>query len=635
MSIAPLLRSLLNKADKASPFLRFGAGAGAGALANNAYINQVNPDISAEGRARSNLTSAVLAGAMSRRGALKGLVSDKRISTPVLQHIPLPSKGTILPATLLAARQGFLLPDTAHGHPYGFGDTGFDPARSPIRKTITEFKKPEVTKALAEGAPHPIRSLAAFFTRKNIDQTIDVLKSPGYRESTALNLKKQSLPKIYATLIETLGGVPNVKKDPDGVPFKDSDGKPIYTATASDLGAAVAPHLIGGAGGAFLGYQLADTLGNYTFPDQASKSYEERRRQEDRRGWMKFLGGNLGALGGVGLAAAATPHLNAAAGKLMQPAPAAVKKANYRWLRKAVNFAKNTAADTAIGAGITAGQYGLGVVPITQADTGSNLLQPYMPADPNASDAYKTIANNKDTAQLLTAWNAALLAPSLRRMASGRRGFQPRANMNFAQRMVTPKSTLARASLLSGAAAGGPAFADATRAVPNLVEVLKPVVSDSASDDMMNPVSSAAAGAQEAFQQQVPRLQETLAETLPEIAGKAGVPGFGEAGKKNLNSMLSAATLASGLQLAGGGAGAIAGMTGGNWLADVLLQAGVKNKLFKDRPKLFKLLRTLGGLGGGALGAYAGLKGMDRAAPAIADWYKNKLESTTPSPTQA
>jgi hypothetical protein len=635
MSKSKLLRTLLTRLDEVNPLLRFGAGAGTGALANNAYINQVNPDISAEGRARSNLTSGVLAGAMSRRGALKGLVSDKRIPVPGLKHIPLPSKSTILPATLLAARQGLLLPDTVHGHPYGFGDTGFDPARSPIRKNITEFKKPEVTKALAEAAPHPIKSLAAFFTRQNIDQTVAALKNDAYRESAALHVKNTTLPKIYATMIETMGGVPNVKKNPAGVPFTDKEGKPIYTSTASDLGAAAAPHLIGGAGGAFLGYQLADTLGNYAFPDQASKTYEERRRQEDRRGWMKFLGGNLGAIGGVGLAAAATPHLNAAAGKFMAPAKPVVKAASGKILQKAVNAAKNMFTDTAIGAGITAGQYGLGLVPITQADTGSNLLQPYIPADPNASDAYRTIANNKDTAQLLTGWNAALLAPTLRRMATGRRGFKPRANMNFAQRMLTPKNTLARASLLSGAAAGGPAFADVTRAVPNFVEVLKPVVSDSAKDDMMNPLASAVAGAQEEFTQQSPRLQETLAETLPEIAGKAGVPGFGETGKKNLNSMLSAATLSSGLQLAGGGVGAIAGMTGGNWLSDILLQAGVKNKLFKDRPKLFKMLRTLGGLGGGALGAYAGLKGMDRAAPAIADWYKNKLESTTPPPTQA
>jgi hypothetical protein len=627
MSTSSLLRSLLNKADKASPFLRFGAGAGTGALANNAYLDQVNPDISAEGRARSNLTSAVLAGAMSRRGAFKGLASDKRIPAPVLKHIPLPTKGTAIAGTALAARLGLLMPDKTHGHALGLGDT-FDPANSVIRRGANQLKKPEVVEALSSAAGHPLRSLGESITHNNVDAVVKQLESPGYRKGVGLQIKETALPKIYATLIETLGGKPNIDTD--------QSGKKIYKSTASDVGAAVAPHVIGGAGGAFLGYQLANTLGNYAFPDQASKSYDERRRQENRRGWMKFLGGNLGALGGVGLAAAATPHLNAAAGKFMQPAPEAVKQANkQRTMQKVVDMAKNMFTDTAIGAGLTAGQYGLGVVPITQSPTGSTMLQPYLQPNPDASEPYQTIINNKDTAQLLTGWNATLLAPTVRRMLQGRRGFKPRSSMNFAQRALTPRSNLGRAAVLGGAIAAGPAAADIARVTPNAAKVLMPFVSRESQDDMANPISSAFAGAKEELTNQMPRLQETISETVPEIAGQAGVPGFGEEGKKNLNSMLSAATLSSGLQLAGGGAGAIAGMTGGNWLADMLLQAGVKNKVLKNRPRLFKLLRTLGGLGGGALGAYAGLKGMDRAAPAIADWYKNKLESTTSPPTQA
>jgi hypothetical protein len=624
MSKHTLLRTLIKQLDEVNPLLRFGAGAGTGALANNSYLNQVNPDISAEGRTRSNLTSAVMAGAMSRRGAFKGLASDKRIPAPVLKHIPLPTKSTALAGTALATRLGLIMPDKIHGHPLGFGDT-FDPATSNLRWGVSELKKPEVVDALAEAAKHPFKSLGARITRNNVNGVIKQLENPGYRSGVGMQIKERTLPKIYATLIETLGGTPNTETFPNG--------KKIYKSTASDVGAAVAPHVIGGAGGAFLGYQLADTLGNYAFPDQASKTYEERRRQENRRGWMKFLGGNIGALGGVGLAAAATPHLNAAAGKFMQPV---VKQANkQRMMQKAVDMAKNMFTDTAIGAGLTAGQYGMGLVPITQSPTGSTMFQPYLPADQNAAEPYQTIINNKDTAQMLTGWNATLLAPTVRRMLQGRRGFKPRSSMNFAQRALTPKSNLARAAMLGGAAAVGPAAVDIARVSPNASKVILPLALGEANNDMDNPVGSAAAGAQEELKTQLPKLQETLSETLPEIAGNAGVPGFGEEGKKNLNSMLSAATLSSGLQLAGGGAGAIAGMTGGNWLADVLLQAGVKNKLFKDRPKLFKMLRTLGGLGGGALGAYAGLKGMDRAAPAIADWYKNKLESTTPPPTQA
>lgn len=624
MSTSSLLRSLLNKADQASPFLRFGAGAGTGAIANNAYLDQVNPDISAEGRTRSNLTSAVLAGAMSRRGAFKGLASDKRISAPVLKHIPLPTKGTALAGTALATRLGLIMPDTAHGHSFGFGDT-FDPANSVIRRGANELKKPEVVEALANKARRPAKSLGSHIAHSNVDAVVKQLENPGYRRGVALQVKDTALPKIYATLIETLGGIPNTETDPSG--------KKIYKSTASDVGAAVAPHVIGGAGGAFLGYQLANTLGNYAFPDQASKSYDERRRQEDRRGWMKFLGGNLGALGGVGLAAAATPHLNSFAGKMTTPA---VKQANkQRMMQKAVDIAKNMFTDTAIGAGLTAGQYGLGVVPITKSPTGSTMLQPYLQPNPDASEPYQTVINNKDTAQMLTGWNATFLAPTVRRMLQGRRGFKPRSSMNFAQRALTPSSNLGRAAVLGGAIAAGPSAVDLARVIPNASKVVAPLASPEAMKDMSDPVGSAAAGAKEELTSQMPRLQETISETVPEIAGQAGVPGFGEEGKKNLNSMLSAATLSSGLQLAGGGAGAIAGMTGGNWLADMLLQAGVKNKVLKNRPRLFKLLRTLGGLGGGALGAYAGLKGMDRAAPAIADWYKNKLESTTPPPTQA
>lgn len=590
MSKTQAIRRLLT-----SPLVRFGAGAAPAAMANNAYVDQVNPDISDLGRTRANMIAGIMGGVGAQRGALKRLGAAAKTKGGKV--------GLGLTGASLAARYGFLLPDKEHGHSAGLGDT-FDPGHSPVPEVIQDLQDPAYVEGWKRFLSAPLKNTSKEVALRVYDKVNKDYNTPEAHQRIADDIKRDFVPGAYGHLIKFLGGTPSAKPD------------------ASEFGATLAPHIVGGAGGGYLGNLAGHAVGNYVFADDPNKSYEERRRQENRRDWLGFAGGGLGTLGGFGAARLATPHISTAVAglnskqafthslRLQQKNMRLLGQGLYKAWNGTKEFGKNVAVNAGVGAGITAGQYGMGLVPATEGTT----------------------ADDASQAGRLWLLNTALTAPSYRKLLlRNNRGFNNK-NVKF--------DPLTRGALSGLMTAATPSLANGYRAaapIKEIATVANPLADgrDAFADDV-NPDNfsdNVQAGIEEAKAQRP--VDGDIEKFTSGVGDKLGIPGVGESGQKSLKDLTSAAALSTGLQAVGGGVGGIAGMTGGNWLADTLLQAGVKHKLFKDRPKLFKMLRTLGGLGGGALGAYAGLKGMDRAAPAIADWYKNKLESTTPPPTQA
>lgn len=589
MSKVQALRRFMLRHVDLNPYVRFAAGAGAGATANNAYIDQVNPDITDLGRTRANVIAGVMGGVGMQRGALKRLNAARKTTSGKL--------GLGLTGTGLAARYGLTLPDKEHGHPAGLGDE-MDPGKSKITEFIKNIRDPVWREGLKRRLRQPVETTTTDLATRVYDNVNAAHNTPEGHQRIADDIKRDFVPGAYGHLIKFLGGTPSAKPD------------------VRELGTALAPHIVGGAGGGYLGSLAGHAVGNYVFADDPNKSYEERRRQENRRDWLGFAGSGLGVLGGFGAARLATPHISTAVAGLNTKQAFThtlrLQQKNMRLLGKGLSkawngtkeFGKNVAVNGGVGAGITAGQYGVGMAPELTGDT----------------------AQDAQMAGTLWALNTALAAPGYRKLLRNSRGFNNK-NVKY--------DPLTRGALSGLMTAANPTLANASSAITPLRETLSVMGSDEFGNDV-NPETVADSIQRGVDAAKAKRPVESDVEKFTSgVVNKLGLPGVGEEGQKSLKDLTSAAALSTGLQAAGGGVGAIAGMTGGNWLADALLQAGVKHKLFKDRPKLFKLLRTLGGLGGGALGAYAGLKGMDRAAPAIADWYKNKLESTTPPPTQA
>lgn len=602
---------------------RTGAGAVTGYLANDQYLDQVNPDVSDLGRMRSNLLSGVLSGSLASRGAMRSLARSP--------------KATALGATALGARYGVLMPDNKHA-PLGVGLGDYvDPGKSPIPKVVAAIKDPRTQDKVVEYAKAPIKNTAEAVTSRAYDNVMaETPDRIAQRKAIAKDIKDTALPAVYSSVISSLGGTPTEK--------------PKLT----DVGMSLAPHLAGGAGGGYLGYRLGDSIGNFLFPDNQKDDYEARRRQENRRWWLQFLGGNLGAVGGVAATVGTMPHINKLIGQYVStpntkiaaaPGGRGLMALTRALMGSAGTQTKNLALDTTLAGGLTAAQYASGIVP-----PGS-----YNP-DGTPGPA------NKDLLAPLFATNFMLAHggkpfikyPGLRKMMTGQ-GFTPERSwlqkaMMRPDRVYGPAkgpNALTNGLFAATAATAAPSVANMFAATPSLMKVRDRIidnVDDTVQDLGLTGVdpktgkpSSVANSAMEGARAALDKKPVTsdVAKVITDVAEDAGVPGVGAHGRQQVKDMFSAAGLATLAQGAGLASGGVAGLVGGDWLADKLLSMAVRNKLLKKRPAVHRFIRDLSSLAGAGLGAYGGMKAVNYGAPAAAEYYNNHLAGNTAPPATA
>lgn len=634
---------------------RVGAGGTAGYFANDAYLGHVNPetnarsgvnpDVSDVGRMRSNMLSAVLAGTLASKGVGRRLYQAQPISVARTSGRMLPKIG-LKPAVggaglaagtaALGARYGLIMPEDARS-PIGFGlGDRLDPGHSPIPKLVADVKDPVKRDEFVNTVTKPVEGLTNFSANKAVDELLRKMKDPKERADWAKDMTENYLPPAYSYVIEQLGGK-----------------KPSEKPTIGDVGMALAPHIAGGAGGAYLGSLAGGGLGNFFFKDNPKDDYEERRRQEQRRWWLEFLGGNLGMVGGTMATMNAMPHLNKMIGKATHVTPPTPAAQAAKQAAEKVSFGPMTGAipaklfralsgvrvpaptsfgaavaDTALAGGLTAAQYGAGIVPPGSYDAEGN------PEGPNKSLGLPLFLTNLAATKALGARKVLTGAKSF----SGPNGFR--------------SGPITKGLTLGAAATAAPSVVNMYTALPDAIDATKRI-RDGWNDGNNNDVGgllrgdldSIAGGAQRAlkrvYDKRYNEVEEGATETAKDVMGQAGVPGMPtEEGKKSLKELLSAAALSTAAQGAGLATGGVAGLTAGDWLVDKALTAGVRNKWLKKRPGLHRFLRDMGSVAGGALGAYGGLKAIDyasskfgpKAAPAdpVTEAVKKSFELRTP-----
>jgi hypothetical protein len=591
---------------------RFGAGGTAGYLANDAYLNQVNPEVSDLGRMRSNLFSGVLGGALTSRGAMPALARAAKARDPKL----------LLGGLGVAARYGAILPDMEHS-PIGSGEAhnriglGFgkllDPGHSPLPKVVAHIKDQKKLEETLNTWSRPVEHGAEIATDKAYDKIkADLEKNKG---SAAKWLQTAGLPATYGSLITALGGTPGEKP------------------TLSDVGMAAVPHVAGGAGGAYLGHLLGGGVGNFLFKDNPKAEYEERRRQEQRRWWLQFLGSNLGAVGGVYGAMNAAPHLNKLIGSAMQTKQSEVKEAvgpippqtsgllmrslsnmlrtgTRAGLQRGGQMALGLGKDMALAGGMTAGQYAANIVP------------------PGGYDAQgKPLGPNTDLSYMGSLYGTNLLGARLARGMLSGQAFAGKAN------------PLTRGLTLGAMATAAPSVVNLGTSVPPLFgQVLNPEKINKYTaaldqdtgrfgQDPAGAAQAAARGAQKALANKP--VVADAANLTQDVVEEAGVPGMSAKGNQSIKDMLGSTGLSMLAQGAGMATGGVAGLTAGDWLVDKLLTTAVNKKWLKKRKGLHQFLRDLGAVAGAGLGAYGGLKALNYGVPAAANYY-NKHLATQP-----
>jgi hypothetical protein len=102
---------------------------------------------------------------------------------------------------------------------------------------------------------------------------------------------------------------------------------------------------------------------------------------------------------------------------------------------------------------------------------------------------------------------------------------------------------------------------------------------------------------------------------LQNTAKKLRVPFITDEGTQDVKDALKATGITSaahGVGLVGGG---IAGMLGGGWLADKLLALAVSKRNLKKNQGMYQLIRDMGTVAGMGLGAYGGLKAVNKYGP--------------------
>jgi superfamily II DNA or RNA helicase len=604
------------------------AGGGyAGWEANNAFLNEYNPEVTDVGRLRSNLRAATM-------GAVGGLTARGRVQKPG-------AMGAWLAGLGLGVRYGITTPANSQANPIALGQY-VDPGHAQIPRFLAWHAKPENQQKAREFLADPSKAVLDYGetrTQKELKKQFDkqfvtpevttkrdgtqIVKPPPGVAATGKYLKEHTLPSVYASILAGLGSPAKIKDVTDAA----GNVSQVPDVRFSDIGTALAPHLAGGAGGAYLGYRTGDTLGNFLFPDNETDEYESRRRQEQRRWWLQFLGGNLGAVGGTAAAIKAMPQIR----ELMRAKTSADEKQavgplsgltglSARVLARSLggtaaqatratgNFALERAKDLGVGAAITAGQYGLnkavpGYVPSTSFDDKGN------PLDPAADLSFLGG---------LTAINALASNPF-------RRALRGRGNAPHWATIWPAGAFLA----------AGPGVAYPFTHLPALKKTLHVGAGPDGNDKALGPVVLSAASRPEEFTR---RLGDDVAaraknhyanaknyydsgeaagptlSVLSNVAREAGVPGFGNDDLSKFINSAGLSTLAQGAGIATGGVG---GMLAGDWLADKLLTAAERNKLIKKRPGAHRFIRDLASLTGAGLGAYGTLRALDGKLPAL------------------
>ncbi len=625
------------KAPVAESLARMGAGGAAGWYGQDKYLDMVAPDITDEGRTRANIKSMGL-------GALFAMTGRRRVPMNPLSKYLL--TGGLLGRHLILQPTGSA--QAPISIPWGVG-SWLDPGKSKMPQLLASIDTPESRESIKKYFRDPVGVLSRYLTNKAYDAAVKNLvrdengQPTKLQEQIASTIKTQAMPVAYKSLISSLGG--SAPENP----------------TLSDVGATLAPHLAGGAGCAYLGYRLGDTVGNFLFADKPSEEYEQRRRQEDRRWWLQFLGGNLGAVGGTIAATQAMPRLQEIMRTLKANNASATKTAASRLpfsrlLQLATGFGPantrtvaqqvgDATAQAALGAGTTAAQYQLGLVPGGQFDEKGTELAP--------------VANSSYLAAL-TAMNTLAARPFMRHFRyNGRRLATNVIDKGLGFKYV-PNNRLANTSSLSAAwIGGGPTATHYMQSVPKFWDVLK--TGTPYDKDAPKPASpeeartwshllgqlfggrNTQADALQAAQSRAVDVakaeldkkdwQNDALTGLNTIATKAELPGFSE--ENSVKKMLGSAGLATLGQGAGIATGGVLGLVGGDWLADKLLNAAVDKKWIKKRKNLHKFLRDLGSLAGAGVGAYGALRALDAGIPAAQQYYARQQQPQQQPPPPA
>ena len=537
---------------KASPLKTLGhlGLAGLGGLsaykAQDAYLNKVNPEVTDFGRLKSNLFTSII-------GA--GLAANPMATARAIKNNP---RTSILGGAGLAAREAFVVPNMDHAPLFvGLGGV-LDPGKSKFPEWSDTLRDPTARGQVSKFIQSGPQNLGSWLP----DKALDVARSPENLAATVKSIKEDTLPAVYGSIINSLGGS-----------TKDPNGGPDLNPTLSDVGTALAPHIAGGLGGAYLGGKLLGRVGDFFFGDNPDDEYEVRRNQENRRWWLKFLGSNLGAVGGAFATTSAMPHINKAVSSYMN------KKGNAKALLKP--FVSNAGTHLLGGAGLTAAQYGMGIVPNTKIGPDGNL-------NPSATPAPRS-----DLGYLSGLFGANTLVSAL---TGG-----PKLLLGRSKSPITHSMTLGAATV------GGPSAANLASTlihVPNLTDSQK-IDYEKLNQSYSDPTGNIAKGVTDRATSD--DFQNKLKNYGSDLAKGVGLPSFGDASKQLFGSA-GLATLAQGAGLLGGG---VVGMTGGGWLADKLMSLAVKKKLMKKRPELQAFISDLASLTGAGIGAYAGLRGLN------------------------
>lgn len=602
-----------NRLQTIGRVLGAGSGATGSYMANDWYLNQVampakptedDKGITPLGRLRSNLFSAIIGGGIGANPgkAFRAAWNNKLISG--VTGAGLATNKLLLTPQPDDKRDNWLSQVLG---PIGLGRY-FDPGKSMFPEWVDTARSEADRKRIANNIYAGPERLA----EKLPDYALSKVNNPEAIKQTAKDLKDNVIPSTYSYIINSLGGS---TKDP-------STGKEIKP-TISDVGTALAPHVAGGLGGGYLGSKLFGTVGDYIFKDDPDEDYESRRSQENRRWWLKFLGANLGTVGGTMASLKAMPHINKSISDYMQ------KKGNYGASLKTLGKALAT------GAGLTAAQYTPGaispehsIIPKTTIkDTNISLLDPYTWFGEKGVRDTESLPHVRKDAPYITGLmlSNSLIAGAAKpwNLFKGR----------LKRREANSVNPLTQSALLAGAAVATPSAVNTLSASPTLVFDFNKKIYNGEGQEIKSNNPKNPKGIMDASEGSSPfeKLREKWTSNAGQgvatgVANRVAEPDFqdkltnygqnllkamdfniGDEGRK-LYQSAGLATLAQGAGILGGG---VLGMTGGSWLADKLMSLAVKKKLMKKRPELQAFLGDLASLAGAGVGAYAGLRGLN------------------------